>query len=671
MKIAHVIPIAKGIPSKKLSYFTAKDVEAGALVLIPIKNRSIPAIVDSTEEAKNIKSSIRKSDFNLKKIKAIKSQSFLQPEFVAACKEIANYFMSGAGGVIKSFVPQAVLDNLSESHSGKIKTANNKKPDATHNREISITYGLKEERLQHYRSVIRENFAKNKSVFFCLPTISDIMDFSSHLKKGIENYTFTLHNKLPKKKIVEEWEKAVSENHPVLIIATKSFLGLPRRDISDIILDYENSSAYKSQNRPYIDARKSVEIISKHTGARLIFGDTFARSETVFRQESGEFFSHSASSRPRVLSEAEQILVNMKELDAPATKESRSKLTVISPQLLKILNKAYKYNEKIILFINRRGYSPTTTCLDCKRVILCERCDSPMVLHKIREDKKFSKADEKFFFSCHKCLLETPATDHCPYCKGWQLKSIGIGLQKTIEEVSAIAPKLKIFTIDSDSIKTEKQGERIAKDFMNSPGSVLIGTELIFSFVKEPVERVAVVSIDPLFTLPEFRINERIFYLLLRLRAMAKKTFLAQTRMADKTVFQHALRGNVSGFYKEEIENRKLFNYPPFKLLIKLIKESGNEKALDRETQEVEKVLEEWKPSAYKAFIPKVKNLLRQYILIKVDPKDWPPNISKTENQEDEEMVSPVQKRDYERLYKILASLSSSWKVDIDPESLL
>jgi len=120
MKIVHVIPIAKGVPSKKLSYFTAKDVEAGALVLIPIRNRNIPALVDSVEDVKDMKSSLRKSDFNLKKIKSVKSSEFLRPEFVSACKEIAIYFMSGPGTAIKNFVPQAVLDGLSEKKSGEI-----------------------------------------------------------------------------------------------------------------------------------------------------------------------------------------------------------------------------------------------------------------------------------------------------------------------------------------------------------------------------------------------------------------------------------------------------------------------------------------------------------------------------------------------------------------------
>jgi len=672
MKIVHVIPIAKGVPSKKLSYFTAKDVEAGALVLIPIRNRNIPALVDSVEDVKDMKSSLRKSDFNLKKIKSVKSSEFLRPEFVSACKEIAIYFMSGPGTAIKNFVPQAVLDGLSEKKSGEIglNTKNKKETVKESRHSISIIYGLKEERLQHYRSVIRENFAKNKSVFFCLPTISDIMDFSSHLKKGIENYTFVLHNKLPKKKIVEEWEKAISENHPILIIATKSFLGLPRRDISNIILDYENSSAYKSQTRPYIDARKSVEIISKHIGSRLIFGDTFARSETAYRQESGEFHSPPiAASRPRVLSEADQVLVNMKELDAPASEEKRSTFTIISPQLLKVLNKTLKYNEKSILFINRKGHSPTTICMDCKRTILCEKCDSPMVLHKIKSDKKFSTTEEKFFFSCHKCFMETPAMDSCPYCGSWQLKSMGVGLQKITDELAAAMPELKIFTMDSESIKTEKQGQNLIKDFINSPGSVLVGTELIFSFIKEPVERVAIVSVDPLFTLPEFRINEKIFYLLLKLRSLAKKTFLIQTRMPDKSIFQYALRGNVSGFYKEEIENRKLFNYPPFKLLIKLIRESDDEKNLDKETSAAEELLKEWKPTAYRAFIPKIKNLFRQYILIKINPSDWPPKMP--EKSEEDSAQTREERKDYEKLYNTIASLAGVWKIDIDPESLL
>ena len=126
---------------------------------------------------------------------------------------------------------------------------------------------------------------------------------------------------------------------------------------------------------------------------------------------------------------------------------------------------------------------------------------------------------------------------------------------------------------------TKKTGKKITEEFLADGGlpagkaSILVGTEMIFSYINQPVDRVVAISVDGLFTLPEFKINEKVFHLLLKLKSLAKKTFIIQTRFPELPIFDNVLRGNISGFYKEEIESRKIFQYPPFKLLIKITKE--------------------------------------------------------------------------------------------------
>jgi len=224
---------------------------------------------------------------------------------------------------------------------------------------------------------------------------------------------------------------------------------------------------------------------------------------------------------------------------------------------------------------------------------------------------------------------------------------LGTGIQKVAEEVSRLFPKFKLFRMDSDAIKTPKQGKEIAEKFMSTPGSILIGTEILFSYIRQPVERVAVVSVDALFVLPDFRINEKIFHLLLRLRSFAKKTFLIQTRLSPSVynqLFNDVIRGNVSGFYKTEIENRKQFQYPPFKLLIKITREGKNKLQVKKEVEAMKKILKDWNPIVYPAFISKVKNTYIWNILLKVDPETWPQS---------------------------LPPLPPAWKINVDPETLL
>lgn len=621
MKLATVIPITKGVFRQELSYFTSKNIEPGTLVSIPVRQKTVPALVVSSQDIKKIKTDIRKAEFSLKAIKDIGSKNFLKPEFIEACKEIADYFISPLGAVIKDFVPQAVLGN--NSFVGSYAEA----PGIERRHyEIVLFQQPREDRLQSFKSIIREEFAKNHSVFFCVPTAVDIEMLSLDIKKGIEKYTVTLHAGMPGKKIRELWNYALKEEHPLLIIATRSFLSIPRNDLGTLIIEREGSSFYKLQTRPYLDIRKAAEIIASKLKMRLILGDNIIRTETFYRNR--------LTNSHRILSGADQILVDMK----------KTQFQIISPGLEKILKEAIEKNEHIILFINRRGYTSITVCNDCLRPILCEKCDSPLVIHKDQGGRKVK-------LICHKCLTETIVPDQCPYCQSWRLQSLGVGIQKVAEEILKKFPSAKLFRMDSDVIKTKKSGDEVAEKFFNTPGAILIGTEMIFSYINKPVEKTAVIFIDALFTLPDFRINEKIFQILLRLRSLAKKTFLIQTRLADQKIFDDVIKGNVSSFYKSELEAKKHFQYPPFKTFIKITKEGRNKEVIKKEVQVLTKKLEKWEPLAYSAFIPKVKNQHIWHIIIKLDPETWP--------------------RQHKELRDILSSLTPDWKINVDPESLL
>lgn len=658
MKVIDVIPIAKGIFNEKLSYFTAKEAPIGSLVQIPIKKRTVPAIVTASIEAKEVKTLLKNSDFSMKSVKSVLSPSFLTPEFILACKDIAKYYLSTHGSVLRDFIPQAVLDgdmNVSksgpsdeeknaDSENNKNKTASPQPAQTKMINEVLAIQSPQIDRMQYYRSLVREEFAKNHSVFICFPAASDAAASFNDLQKGIEKYAYILNSKIPKKAIKETWRMAFSEKHPVLIVGTRSFLSIPRNDLGTIILDGESSSFYKNQKQPYLDARKAAEIICKRLKARLILGDNILRAETYYKQESGEFILAMAHNA-RALSSVDQILADTKE--DRETGWQNKKFSAISGKLYSEMFKALEDDEKIILFVNRKGHSPITLCSDCQRAILCSKCDSPMVLHKNSESGKS-------VYICHKCLDQGAVSDRCPYCGSWRLAPLGIGAQRVAEEVSKLFPGVKIFEMDGDTIKNDKQGREIAENFFASSCSVLVGTEAIFSYINKPVDLAAIISVDAFFAIPEFRISEKVFHMLMKIKSLVKKKFLIQTRFPQNPIFEHVMRGNMTGFYKEEVENRKKFGYPPFKLIIKLTREGKNISQIEKESEALEKILSEWNPISYKAFVSKIRNSHIRHILIKIDPHKWPA-IQNEEN----------------RLYKILSSLSPIWKINIDPDSLL
>ena len=144
-----------------------------------------------------------------------------------------------------------------------------------------------------------------------MPTVQDAQKAENLLKKGVEKYTFVLHGSLTKKEILTRWKNALNSLHPVLIIATGSFLSLPRKDIRTIIIERENSRAYKQFNRPFIDIKIFAETLAKENGSRIILGDLPLSIDTMWRYKENELDEFSPP-KLRTIREAGQSLIDMK-----------------------------------------------------------------------------------------------------------------------------------------------------------------------------------------------------------------------------------------------------------------------------------------------------------------------------------------------------------------------
>ncbi len=626
MKLLKVSPITKGV-SKDLFYFSSKDIQIGALVSVPIRKKECVAVVISVKKAKDLKSELRQSKYALKKISnVIEPNSFFNEKFIKAAQKIAKYYLTNTGVIINELCPKSIQEKPPMKEVGPHSLMSEVQLPSFN--KTLVLQEKKEERIKYYKNLIRSEFAKNKSIFICLPSIQEVKKFGEDLKKGIEKFTFSFHSKMSKKELREKWGKTIKEKHPVVIIATGLFLSINRSDLKTFILENEGSSFFKSQNRPFLNIKKIIKILANETNSSLILANQIVSTETYVKKQLGKFDS-ATPTQPKITSPAKQILVEMK----------KNKMA-ISNELKEMLESAYKNNERSILFINRRGYQPSTVCNDCGRIIKCPHCDSPLVLHK----------DLKRKFICHKCVSQIKAGNNCPYCKGFNLRTLGYGIQRISEEISNLFPDFKILRLDSDIAKTEKKAVEIIKKFTETTGSILIATELLFSHLEEEVERIGVISIDNLFNIPDFRINERVFRTLLKLKTKATKTFLIQSRLTEHPIFKNVLEGNIEGFYQSEIEFRKALGYPPFKTLIKIIREGKNKEQVEKEVEQLEKNLAEYDPASFCAFTPKVRNLYRSYILLKIR-LGWP--------------------NKYQELHKVLSSLPYQWKIDIDPESLL
>lgn len=634
MKLLEVIPIMKGISKETLTYFTASEVSVGSIVKVPVRKKTVPAIVLSLQEVSEAKSSIKDSEYSIRKIKEVKSFELTSPKFIEASKEMADYLAATTGSVLNSTIPKNILLNADKLKAER-KSISTTSP---RHHEKFLLQADNEERYANYRSFIREEFAKGFSVFFCLPTIQDVKKTLDILSKGIEQYVFVLHSGLPKKEIFENWSKILKEPHQVLIIATGSFLSIPRIDIGAIIVDKENSSAYKSQIRPYFDVRKFSEILSEKMKIKLIFGDLLLRTETIWRHGQSDFIEFSPI-KFRSLSTATQKIIDMRKVKGST---ESAPFRIISNELEHLVKETQENNEHMFVFVARRGLSPTTLCNDCGTIVLCSFCKAPIVLHS---SNKLSKEN---FFLCHRCGERRSALEKCSNCDSWNLTPLGIGMEKVHEELSAKFPTLKIFRLDSDNAQTHKIACQIIAKFYESPGSILLGTEMALVYLNEKITNSSVVSVDSFFSLPDFRINEKVLNILLKIRSFTAKNFIIQTRDISQKVIEYAVKGNLSEFYKEEINNRESFEYPPFSNIIK-ITISGEKNKVAEEMNKLEKYLEPRHLAIFPAFTPYAKGKYSMHALLKIPRGDWVDRA----------------------LLDKLKNLPPYFNINVDPESLL
>ena len=644
MKIVNVIPITQGVLKEPLTYYTSKNAEKNSLVMIPLRGKSVPGLVVSSEDANEAKTRLKSSRFTLKRVERVAERNFMTPEFLRAVEETAQYFACTPGGIISGLVPIHIFEEYLK-FKGKLapllskeEISKNKSSDHSENLKNRDKYAVQandEDRFSVYRGIIREEFAKGSSVLLSSPTTLGVETVFKELSRGIEQYAFFLHGKIPPGEMIEKWKKILETNHPTLIISTPSFSSIPRKDFGAFIVDQESRDSYQSLSFPHFDFRYFLERYAEKMNARFIVGDFFLRIETL-RQYELRNFSAIIPLRFRLLSTLEQEVIDMKQEKTNGPQENG--FHAISQKLKKAIGETLSSGENVFLFGIRRGLSPITACRDCGNVLSCSRCKVPYVLH--REGKRN-------IFICHKCEERKKTEIMCPVCGGWRLTPLGIGVELAAEEIRGLFPETTVYELHSDAVKNEKKGLEIAASFNNSRNAILIGTEFSLPYI-EKASLSAVISVDTLFSLPDFRIQEKTLRKLMMVKSKAEKTFIIQTRYANEKIFQSIIQGNLLDFYKNEIAERNRFIYPPFSVIIK-IRFEGKDADIADKGSFIEKTFEKYNVKIFPAFIPKIKEQYQVNAIMKIPAGKWP----------DKELAEKI------------ISLPPYFRVKVDPEDLL
>ncbi|MES2213918.1 MAG: hypothetical protein V4465_00795 [Patescibacteria group bacterium] len=580
--VVEVIPIVRGLPKATLSYFTKEKLALGSFVSITVRNTKALGLIVRITDAESMKSSLKSSNFALKKLVPLKGDFSLSPSFIRAAEIASNYYATSVGSILGSTIPKALLESPELLSYGKAK-----EQKATLAREPLLVQLSDEERYREYKSIVRGAFARGSSVLFLVPNIEDCLRAHDLLAKGIEDFAFTTARKSPKA-LKETLLRAHEVRHPVLLIATPAFISFDRPDLDTIIFEKENSRSYKTLARPYIDLRVFGEFLAEQSGKTLILGDSVLSLRSLLREKQGKYAELSPL-KWKTHYDAQVELIDMKA-KADADDKGEPSFKIFSPELVHMIKEAILEKRKVFLFGARKGLAPSTVCRDCGTVLPCENCKAPIVLHE--------RMNKDRFYLCHACGAQRDAETRCGHCNSWNLVPLGIGVTRIKDEVRRLFPGTPLFVLDKEHTETAKEAARVAKEFAGDKGGIVIGTELALLYL-EKVPYIGIVSLDSLFSIPDFGIHERVFYLVNRILEKAERKAIIQTRNIGKDVLVHASRGDILEFFRAEIKEREELSYPPFSIFVKITTE-GSPEELTKKARFLQGIFAEHSPDFVK-----------------------------------------------------------------------
>ncbi len=422
-----------------------------------------------------------------------------------------------------------------------------------------------------YLQAIDYALQKGKSAIMLVPEISLTGQTIERFRSRFEGHIAILHHRLSHGERLDEW-KRVKMGRARIVIGARSAVFSPAKDLGLIIVDEEHESSYKqNEETPCYHARDIAVMRAHFAKAAVVLGSATPSIESYYNAQIGKYTLSTLTCRADSAKIPKVKIVDMKQ-----EFERQQGYTNFSEPLIEGIKKRLEAGEQTILFLNRRGYHTTLFCPSCSQAVQCPHCDLALTFHLNAKT-----------LSCHMCgFAISPPPLHCPHCKtGVPMKFRGVGTEQIERALHAIFPEVRTIRLDADTTRHKGSHEKLLRQFGTGKADVLIGTQMVAKGLHfSEVTLVGVINSDAGLYFPDFRASESVFQLITQVAGRAGRGALPgevviQTFMPDNRIIQLAAAQDFNTFYKEEIETRKLFHYPPFTKMVK-ITFSGKESAL-------------------------------------------------------------------------------------------
>ena len=455
-------------------------------------------------------------------------------------------------------------------------------------KQVTLLHGVTGSgKTEIYIHLIRRALERKEQVLYLLPEIALTVQMMQRLQRVFGNRLGIYHSKYSDAERVEIWQKQLSKNPYDVILGARSAVFLPFQRLGLVIVDEEHETSYKQQDpAPRYHARSAsimlAQIIpsssspSSSFGPKVLLGSATPSMESYHNTQTGKYGLVELKERYQGLEMPEIQVVDMADLQ-------HRKMTngAFSPLLLARMREALEQGEQVILFQNRRGFSPVVECHQCGWVPTCQHCDVSLTLHR-----------QLGQLTCHYCGATYRIPTECPCCGGTDLRTRGYGTEKIEQQVrdlfssspsssspsssspSSSSPSIKISRMDLDTTRTRNAYERIITDFAAGRTNILIGTQMISKGLDfDRVSVVGIVNADSMLNQPDFRAYEYAYTMMSQVSGRAGRKHrrglvVLQTRQPQLPVIGQVVRGDYRSLYRDLLAERQAFRYPPFVRLV-------------------------------------------------------------------------------------------------------
>lgn len=544
MYILEIIPLQKGIPRDTLSYFSARLIDLGSVVEIPLNSRIITGIVVAQHSARDAKASIRSGTFSLKSISSVVRDQQFPSIVMKTLQSVSLQTLIPIGTLISTFFTESVFDFIMTW-----KPDHHTRPTI---RVVSLPYN---ERISYYQSLVNESFAKQKSIVIVAPTVTESEELAKFLKQSLlSDQVLLLHGSLAAKRKETVHESIVHTEQPVVICTTPQYAIIPRNDIDIIILESINSPYYRNDFSNHIDFRTILVPLLQTLGHTCYIGDAFVSPDELFLLDKRKAFSDRS-----VQKNTDLVPIDIIE------KESLNSVTYRSPlfssKTLAYIHDHLKSGQKIFVYAARKSIATVTSCRDCGYTVTCPNCSN--IMHLIKKNP-LSSADR--VFHCNVCETEIPPMNRCPHCLGWNIVSLGITTESVVEELARIFPDVTLYQSNNDLTKTESACKKIITSWESS-GGILVGTQKIIPYIRTSALSI-IASFEHCMSIPDHTTAMTTLWIFQNILEKTTGHYIIQTKYPDQPFLDYFKTHQLQPLITDDSVLRKQYHFPPYTTMI-------------------------------------------------------------------------------------------------------